>query len=321
MMALRMNTKLPAELAVPPALKPGDGISIVAPASSPRRKRLDTALANLTSAGYRPKLYRDVCSSDGYLSGSDQERVAELEAAFRDPETTMILAARGGYGVGRILSRVDFRLLTQQPKIVCGYSDLTALHTAIQRRSGLVSFHGPNLIDGLGDTQPDTVPERDASMALFSGRCGAGIDLLAASQRVRVLTQGIAEGRLVGGNLAVFTSLMGTPDQPDTDGSILLIEDVHEPPYRVDRLLNQLRASGILSRISGAVVGYFTDVGNESGPTVEQVIRSFLEPLGVPVLLAAPSGHEHPNLPLPLGAAVRLQTEGRQLLLMQNVVG
>lgn len=315
-----MSDPRPTPLAVPPALKPGDGISVVAPASSPKRKRFEAAMENLAAAGYRPKVYRDLCDSAGYLSGTDAERADELEQAFRDPETTMVLAARGGYGCGRILDRVDFSPLAERPKIVCGYSDLTALHAAIQKRCGLVSFHAPNLVDGLGDTDAETVIERDACDALFAGRWGAGTNLLAADADATALVGGHAVGRLIGGNLAVFGSLLGTPDQPDFAGAVMLLEDVHESPHRIDRMLNQLRISGLLSGLAGAVLGYFSDSGKDSRQAVESVLRGYFEPLGIPVLWKARIGHEHPNLPLPLGTQVRLEAGSAGLWLTEPVV-
>lgn len=306
-------------LAVPPALHPGDAISIVAPASSPKRDVFDAAMATLEAAGYRPKTYRDVCEAHGYLAGTDAERAEELNTAFADPETTMVLAARGGYGCGRILDQIDFELLNQRPKIVCGYSDLTALHAAIQRHCGLVSFHGPNLVHGLGDDSAKTGDERDAAYTLFTGRGGSSGHLITDSGRT--LLSGTAEGPLVGGNAAVLLSVLGTPYEPDFDGAILLLEDVGEAPYRIDRLLTQLRLSGALGRLRGAVLGYFTGAKSSGGPTVDEVASEFFEPLGVPTLTAVPVGHEHPNLPLPLGAQVHLDAGARSLRLAQPAVG
>ncbi len=306
-------------LAIPPALRPGDAISIVAPASSPQRDRFEAAMANLTARGYRPKTYRDFCTPHGFLSGTDDERITELEAAFRDPETTMVLAVRGGYGCGRILDRVDFGLLAARPKIVCGYSDLTALHAAIQRRCGLVSFHGPNLVAGLGAGGEEQGAETEASFAMFSGQ---NLRDIAAPARynVRMISIGVAEGEMIGGNLAVLMGLLGTPDEPDFDGAVLLIEDTGEEPYRVDRMLTQLRTSGRLGQIAGAVLGYFSDYDKESRPTVDEVLAEFFGPLGVPVIAGAPFGHEHPNLPLPMGAIVRLDADAPGLELLQPVV-
>lgn len=306
-------------LAIPPALKPGDAISIVAPASSPKRDRFEAAMANLAAMGYRPKTYRDFCTPHGYLSGTDDERVAELEAAFRDPETTMVLAVRGGYGCGRIVDRVDFSLLASRPKIVCGYSDLTALHAAIQRRCGLVSFHGPNLVAGLGAGEEENAAETASSFAMFRG---VSVSQLTGSFQsgIKTLSPGVATGHLIGGNLAVLMGLLSTQDEPDFDRAILMIEDTGEAPYRVDRLLTQLRTSGRLGKIAGAVLGYFSDYDKDDRPAADEVLAEFFGPLGVPVIAGAPFGHEHPNLPLPMGATVRLDADLPSLELLQPVV-
>lgn len=307
------------QLAIPPALKLGDAISIVAPASSPKRDRFEAAMANLAAMGYRPKTYRDFCTPHGYLSGTDDERVAELEAAFRDSETTMVLAVRGGYGCGRIVDRIDFGLLASRPKIVCGYSDLTALHAAIQRRCGLVSFHGPNLVAGLGAGEEENAAETASSFAMFRG---VSVSQLTGSFQsgIKTLSPGVATGHLIGGNLAVLMGLLSTQNEPDFDRAILMIEDTGEAPYRVDRLLTQLRTSGRLGKIAGAVLGYFSDYDKDARPTADEVLAEFFGPLGVPAIAGAPFGHEHPNLPLPMGATVRLDADLPSLELLQPVV-
>ena len=308
------------QLSVPPALKPGDAVSVVAPASSPDRAVCEAALAGLESYGYRPKTYRDLCTPVGYLSGADEQRSGELQQAIDDPETAMILAVRGGNGVGRILDQVDLSPLIERPKIVCGYSDITALHMAIQQRCRLVSFHGPNLVSGLGDTTEATSSEREAFHRLVSGELKPGDSLCPDTARLRTVRGGVAEGHLIGGNFATVNSILRTPAEPSFDGAVLFVEDIGEHPYRIDRLLVQLRLGGLLQQLAGVVVGYFTDCVDE-GPTVEEVLFEFFEPLGVPVLAGFPAGHEHPNLPLPLGARVRLDADQRDLLLAQRVVG
>ena len=184
----------------------------------------------------------------------------------------------------------------------------------------MISFHGPNLMAGLGDTDERSAAEREATLALLTGARGEGDDLLAGKVEPKTLVGGVAEGRLVGGNLAVLMSLLGTPDEPDLEGAILLLEDTGEVPYRVDRLLTQLRAGGHLGRIAGAVLGYFSNAEASRGPSVEEVLGEFFQPLGVPAITGAPVGHEHPNLPMPLGVRVRLDADERRLLLNEPAV-
>lgn len=299
----------------PPAIAPGDGISIVAPASPPERRALDDGVRYLVSLGYKPKLYRDVCDHAGYLAGNDEERIAELHEAFADPDTKMVLAARGGYGVGRLLDRIDFAALHGRPKIVCGYSDITALHSAILRKAGVFTFHGPNLVGGLGSDSPDTKFERDAAWRLFTGEAGADA-LLVPRGDSQTLSGGTAVGTLVGGNLALLLSIYGTPYSQEFGGGVLVLEDTRESLYRLDRLLTQLRLAGVLDQIAGAVLGYFTGAGEG----LDALLDEFFAPLDVPVLKSAAVGHEHPNYPLPLGARVSLDADAGELRLAEPVV-
>ncbi|TWT48824.1 S66 peptidase family protein [Botrimarina hoheduenensis] len=317
-----MNNRLPNPARLP-ALRPGDTVSLVAPASPPQPAAFTNAVAALERLGYPSKCYRDVCASAGYLAGDDASRIAELHAAFDDPDTKLVLAVRGGYGVGRLLDRIEFKRLVRRPKFVVGYSDITALHAAIQRQTGLVSLHGPNLVGGLGDDSAASLPERDQWLALVSGKLATGADLCpsSAAANLRTVTPGVAQGRLIGGNLAVLNALIGTPFQPDFEAAILLLEDTGETPYRIDRLLTQLRTAGLLAQLAGVLVGAFSDTGAEtSAGAVEALLDEFLTPLGVPVLAGLPIGHEHPNLPLPLGGLVEIDASNRRFLLAQDLI-
>lgn len=308
-------------LTPPPALRLGDAVSLVAPASGPDPTVYSAAVQELRSWGYEPRTYRDITRCERYLAGPDDDRAAELNEAFADPETKAVIAVRGGYGVMRILDRVDFDRLSARPKIVCGYSDITALHAAVQTRCGMVSFHGPNLIAGLGDASTEAAAEREAFYRLAAGddRVGSVLGPRSA-EMAQTIQPGVARGRLVGGNVALVAALVGTEWMPETAGAILLLEDIGEPPYRVDRLLAQLRLAGVLDSLAGVVCGYFTDCVAENGPRVEEVLRGYLEPLGVPVVLGFPAGHEHPNPPLPLGAEVELDADACMLTLLSPAV-
>ena len=306
-------TTLPL-LTAPPALRPGDAISIVAPASFPEAEACATAIQIFSAAGYEARVHRDFCSHCGYLAGTDEERADELNQAFADPETRMVLAVRGGYGTPRLLDRLDFLLLKNRPKIVCGYSDITALHSAIQRQCGLISFHGPNLVDGLGNDSAATATERKMFYSLATGAT------LPPMKAGKSLHGGVAQGRLVGGNLAVLTGLLGTPYAPDFAGSVLFLEETGEAPYRIDRMLTQLRLAGVFDKVTGIVCGYFTECVADDGSTVGEVLEEFLASLGVPVLVDFPAGHEHPNLPLPMGALVEIDGNKGTLGMAQSVV-
>jgi muramoyltetrapeptide carboxypeptidase len=307
---------------LPPALVAGAAISVVAPASSPNPGAFAVACERLAQLGFRAKTYRELCEPLGYLAGNDWDRAHELEAAIADPETSMILAVRGGYGVARMLPHIDLTGLARRPKIVCGYSDLTALHAAIQHRTGLVSFHGPNLVNGLGGDAAETAVEVAGLMALVTGEGGEGWSLCPASAAaaLRCVSPGSAEGPLVGGNLSVLAAMVGTPDEPAYDGAILFLEDTGEAPYRIDRMLTQLLSGGRLDRVAGIVLGYFSDPGETGRPDAGEVLAERLAPLGTPLLAGFPAGHEHPNLPLPMGAIVRLDAGEGSLTLTCPVV-
>lgn len=293
----------------PPPLKPGDTIALVAPASSPLPDAVASAVQTIEVKGYRTKQYRPLTEPMGYLSGSDEVRAEELMQAFGDPEVAAIFAVRGGYGVARMLPRLDFAAVGAHPKLVAGYSDITALHVALDKLARLVSYHAPNAIDTRDFDQLSSdafwraVTEPPIPRELLAG---------GDNHFYRTITPGVAEGRLIGGNLAVFTSLVGGPFDPDTTGRILFLEDTGEAPYRIDRMLLQLKQSGKLDAVAGVVLGHFTDCeppGDHSGsdgPTSEQVLQEYFAELRVPVLAGFPAGHAAPNITLPHAAGVKL---------------
>ncbi|WP_197528487.1 S66 peptidase family protein [Aeoliella mucimassa] len=290
-------------------LSAGDAISIIAPAGPINPDALERAVAILHARGLRTKTYRDLTSRYKYLAGTDRDRAAEFNAAIHDPETKAILPVRGGYGVVRILEHLDLGALANTPKLLCGFSDITALHTSINRHAGVATIHGPNLQDGIGHV--DGLDEWVASYywnALMGEPCTTP-PMAAEMPRPHFMHSGSASGPLVGGNLAVFTGLIGTPYLPNTSGAILLLEDVGEEAYRIDRLLSQCRLAGLFSELAGVVLGQFTANPNEEPIDDERLSELFEEcfaPLGIPVLANYPVGHIRCNLPVPLGTRVEL---------------
>ncbi|MGL4512643.1 MAG: S66 peptidase family protein [Lacipirellulaceae bacterium] len=310
-----------SRLLLPPLL-PGAAISLVAPASWPAPAAVALACERVQRLGFLVRTYRDFPTPTRYLAGTDDERAREFEAAIADPDTSMILAVRGGYGVTRMLSHVNLSGLARRPKIVCGYSDLTALHAAVQRRTGLVTVHGPNLVNGLGGDPDESAIEIDALMALVAHGVGEGWSLCPAAcrDRLRCVASGTGDGPLVGGNLAVLAALVGTPDEPAYDGCVLFLEDTGEAPYRIDRMVTQLLAAGRLDRVAGVVLGYFSEPGEAASPTAAEVLGELLATLGVPILAGFPAGHEHPNAPLPMGGMVSLDSGAKSLTLLGPIV-
>lgn len=314
----------------PKALQHGDTIGVVVPAGPVNRERIDRALARVHERGFRIKTYGDIYRSSGYLAGDDATRAAELMAAFADPETTAVWCARGGYGVMRLLDRIDFEVIRRNPKIFVGFSDITALHHAFHQATGLTTFHGPNLQDGFG--KPDDMPpanERALWRAILAdNQPSAGeetpIDLAGAdTSQLRTLHGGTCTARLTGGNLAVIAGMLGTPYEMQTAGRILFLEDIGERLYRIDRYLSQLRLAGKLSKLAGVVLGSFSyDDGDQADDPVAiaALCEEFFADLGVPVLAGFPAGHAESNLTLPIGGLIKLDADAQQVTLLEHYV-
>lgn len=298
-----------------PALRPEGTIALIAPAGP---AELDAELAEqwVRNRGYTLRIFPGVFERDGYLAGSDDTRLNDLHAAFADPDIDAIFCLRGGYGTPRLLDRLDFDLLRANPKPFVGYSDLTAVHLAISRYAGFVTFHGPMFnIDLLGGKQQ---PTESALFSMLRGDLGVGSVLAhPVAYPLTTIAPGIACGRLLGGNLSMIAAVMGTPFEIDAEGIILLIEDVNEPIYRIDRLLTHLRLAGKLAQVAGVLVG---DVAGVDKAALERLLKQTFEPLCIPVLAGWRSGHCDPNLTLPMGALVRLDAGEQRLVLEQDVV-
>ncbi|CAK17474.1 S66 peptidase family protein [Pseudomonas entomophila] len=309
-----MNCVETVESLLPKALPDNACFAIVAPAG-PARVDADKARQWFERRGYRCRLYPGVSQADGYLAGSDQQRLQDLHDAFRDPGIDAILCMRGGYGSMRLLDALDLELIRRHPKPLIGYSDITALHTAINRYSGLVTFHGAMLnADLLGDKLEPTV---GSLFEQLGGQLGKGDEIgHPAAFPLTTVVPGVASGRLMGGNLSMLGATMGSLAEIDTRDSILFIEDVNEPLYRVDRLLTQLRLAGKLEGVRGVLVGDFAGITVAS---LTPLLLDIFGPLGVPVLAGWRSGHCNPNVCLPLGARVQLDAGQQRVVLEQGL--
>ncbi len=307
-----MSTELAAAV---PALRPEGIIGLIAPAG-PAALDVEKAGQWMRARGHELRIFPGVYERDGYLSGCDDVRLRDLHAAFADPEIDAIFCLRGGYGTPRLLDRLDYDLLRANPKPFVGYSDITALHLAISRYAGFVTFHGPMLnADLLGDKQQ---PTESSLFSMLRGQLGAGsVVAHPVAYALTTLEPGIACGRLLGGNLSMIAAVMGTAYEIDAEGIILLIEDVNEPIYRIDRLLTHLRLAGKLEQIAGVLVG---DVAGVDKAALERLLKQTFAPLCIPVLSGWRSGHCDPNLTLPMGALVRLDAGEQRLVLEQDVV-
>jgi muramoyltetrapeptide carboxypeptidase len=306
----------------PHALREGDTVGLITPAtyvSDP--DRLALAVRTVKYFGLRPKMGRNVGRRIGYLGGTDQERLDDLHEMFHDPEVKGVFAIRGGYGSERLLDRIDYGLLRANPKVFLGYSDITAMHLAIQKQAGLVTFHGPMLISAFTE-----YTQKAFRRALFDARPLGPVTNPAEQNELRPLhtlrtvRPGRVRGRLTGGNLTLVTATLGTPYEIDTRGRILLLEDVEEQPYAVDRMLTQLRLAGKLRAAAGIVFGECSNCGPrefrpafESTFSVGEVVDQILGGLAVPVLSGLTIGHTDDQLTLPLGTMATLDADKGEL--------
>jgi muramoyltetrapeptide carboxypeptidase len=308
----------------PTALKPGDTIALVAPASAGDITAVKVYAEQLVQAGYKVRMAPDIDRRWHYLAGDDEVRAAELNAAFRDPVVRAVIAIRGGYGLSRILDRLDYDALRRDPKIVAGYSDLTALHMAISRKAKVVTFHSPMPIGGLAKSDPDyAYAIQSFRQMLFADQLPAGdgwtIALPTDRPKPTPLVRGTARGRIQGGNLSLVTALSGTPYALQPEGAILLLEDVNEEPYRVDRMLSTLRLAGVLDRVAGVILGDFHSKPDESAE-LDRVLRDYFGRLKVPVVTGFPAGHVARNATLPHGAEVELNADQGTVRLLYSPV-
>jgi muramoyltetrapeptide carboxypeptidase len=301
----------------PPALKPGARIALVAPAGPLGDGAVDRAIDRVHAWGFEAVPGEHVRKRHGYLSAMDQERAQDLNAALADDSVDAVWALRGGYGVMRILPSVDWESLARHPRAVIGFSDNTALHLGIQRL-GMTSFHGPHpATNELNDFS------RDSLLSALTLTDAPGIlPFPADAPGAEAIAGGTAEGRLVGGNLSLIAATLGTPYAINADGAILFLEEVGEAPYRVDRLLQQLRLAGVLNGVAGIALGAFTEGGDDAdSPGVRDVLADVLGGLGVPVAHGFPFGHVDDNWTLPVGVRARLDADAGTVELLEPAVG
>lgn len=288
----------------PPALRPGDVIGVVAPASDIKPERLAAGARELERLGFRVKFSPSIFAREMYLAGSDQRRAEELMAMFGDPEVRAIFAARGGYGSVRLLPYLDEEALRAHPKIFMGYSDLTTLLVYFQQRFRWVVFHGPMVTREFADG-PEHYDEDLLRRTLMRAEPIGEID----TAGVAVLSPGMATGRLTGGCLSLLVSTLGTPYEFDATDAILFIEEYASKPYQVDRMLTQLRDAGKLRAVRGLVFGEMTECVQHPNQeyTIVDVLQDRLADLNVPILFGVRSGHsDYRNQVLPFGVRATL---------------
>lgn len=303
----------------PERLKRGDKVGIIAPASPPDLEKLKKAIPFFEETlGVELVFGKNLESQYGYLAGRDEERASDLMEMFLNPDIKAIFSACGGYGTARIADLLDYKAIKNHPKIFWGYSDITYLHTAIRQRAGLVTFHGPMLASDIGNKEVHSITKRSFNQ-LFSPEALCYTEEISS---LHVLVEGMAEGELVGGNLCLITSSLGTKNEIETDGKILFIEDVHEEPRNVDRYLNQLWNAGKLKGIRGLVIGDFSDGETERQKTLtlEEVLQHYAALIGKPAMSGFMIGHCDPHFSIPLGTSCTIDTVGKMLRIESGVV-
>lgn len=309
----------PDKILKPKGLKEGDTIGLVSPASRlPREKQYDEIAEQVKDLGYKVKLGPNSREQYGYLGGHDKQRAEDINAMFADDSIDAIMAFRGGWGSNRILDLIDYELIKKNPKIFIGFSDITSLLLAIYVKTGLITFHGPV---GKSDWTDYTKLnfQRTLSYEQTSLLSIPEKELCEDCRDFYVITTGKATGRLLGGNLSVLTSMMGSDYLPEWKDSILFLEDVGEDIYRIDRMLTQLKLNGVLDQISGFVFGQCTDCERSSkySLTLEQVFEDHIKPLGIPAFSGAMFGHLENMLTLPVGIKAEINAQSGSIILKE----
>ena len=316
----------PPRVVKPGRLRAGDVAGLVAPAAA-IWESVDIEIAQEVARafGLEPRLGAHVRDRHGYFAGKDEDRAADLNRFFADTSVKAVFAIRGGWGGARVLPYLDWETIRRSPKVLTGSSDVTGLHCGLQAKAGLVTFHAPVL---LSSWPPFSVEH--FKRVVFEGEAvtmanppGSQDRLVQQENRARTIAPGKARGRLVGGNLSVLTALLGSPYVPSFDGAILFLEDVDEQIYRVDRMLTQLRLSGLLGRIRGFVFGSCSkcEPGEGYGSlTLEEVLDEHVKPLGIPAYEGAMIGHQARQFTVPIGVEVEMDAAAGTIAMLEPAV-
>lgn len=311
----------------PGRLRPGDTVGLVNPAGVVWEPvNIEIVAESLGALGFKTKRGPNLLARRGYFAGTDEQRAADLNQMFADPEVRAIHCVRGGWGCARVLPLLDWKMIARSPKVLLGYSDITALLLSLHARTGLVTFHGP-----VGNSQWNPFNVGYMKRVLHEGeavtfenlREVGEDDLTVVENRVQTLHPGTARGRLLGGNLTVLTSLIGSGYLPDWDGCILFLEDVEEAPYRIDRMLTQLRLAGILQKARAVIWGNCTDCRPGEGfgsLTVTEVLNDHIRPLDVPAWSGAMIGHIDRQFTLPVGLDVEVDAAAGTIRMLESAV-
>lgn len=316
------------DVIIPKHLSPGDTIGIISPASAIfESEPYEIAMESMKALGLNVKMGEFVKSRYGHLAGTDEERAQEFNEMFRDDSVDAVIALRGGSGAARLLDKIDYNAIAENPKIFIGYSDITALHLAIFEKTKLVTFHGPLAVSTWNQFSVEYFKKLlfGQEAVLYKNPQDKGGQLTQTTNRIRTITPGTAKGRLLGGNLSVLTGIMGSEYFPeDWKDKILYIEDVGETIYAVDRMMSQLYLGRVLEKINAFVFGKCTDCdpgGNGYGSlTLEEVIDHYIKPLGIPAYSGAMFGHIDKNWTIPNGIEAEINADKGTIQLLTPAV-
>jgi muramoyltetrapeptide carboxypeptidase len=314
-------------LVKPPRLRPGDTVGLIEPAGfTDDGFDLDLVRETIVAMELKPKDAPHLAQRHGYLAGKDADRAADINAMYADPAVKAVFAVRGGWGCARLLPYLNFATIRANPKLLVGFSDITALHLAFAAKAGFTTIHGPNAASSWGKLSWDAfrAVAFDGATPTFANPVGMEDRLVQRSGRIRTFRPGVARGRLLGGNLTVLAALMGTGWLPDFTGAILFIEDIDEAPYRIDRMLTQLALGGVLGKLAGVVFGQCSGC-TAAGPsyggfTLSEVLQQHLESLGIPAFQGALFGHVANQFSLPVGVRAEIDAGAGTIRLLETAV-
>ncbi len=319
----------PWQLIKAPRLKQGDTIGLIAPGSYIDESELEDSVSNLEDMGFKTYFTDNILERYGYLAGTDKNRTEDINHMFANDEVAGIVCARGGWGCNRILPDIDYDLIRANPKVLLGYSDVTSLLYGIYSQTGLVTFHGPVGISTFNDFSVNYLEKMIMNDS-------AGLKLLSAEENLEkdkdeyniyTISNGKASGELIGGNLSIAASLLGTPYDVDYKGKILYLEDIGEEPYRIDRMLTELILAGKLNEVSGIILGVFIDCevkkekpSFDESLTLKEVLIDRLATLDVPVIYGLSFGHISSKFTLPFGTRAELDTDEQTITMLESSV-
>lgn len=307
----------------PKGLVFGDRLGIISPASPISKEKAEKAYRQLMKMGFKVKMGKSCYEKYGYLAGSDKLRSEEINNMFKDTTINGIISMRGGYGTSRILELLDYEIIKNNPKVFIGYSDITALHIAMNQNSNLITFHGPMVASNMIEKFDDFSKNSLYNSVLENSFIGELIN--PPEEEIKIINGGIAEGKIIGGNLCLIVDTLGTPYEIDTKGKILFIEEIGEEPYRIDRMFTQLRLAGKFKEANGIILGDFNDCKANASEYADslslmQVINDIIKPSGKPTIYNFQSGHCQPMITIPFGVKAKLDATNKQLTILERPI-